>query len=366
MTAPHAPLTLADVGLSAGAAVGVPGMTDRLELGAARHVVVCLIDGLGWAGLQAHAALAPHVTSLAGAGIQAAFPTTTPVGLASLGTGLLAGAHGMVGASFELSDDDAVLTPLHWGHYPLPIAVQPEPTVFERAARSGVRVTTLAPSAYENSGLTRAVLRGAEYVGVADIADRTTALSGILGSSEASFTYVYWPELDRVGHEHGPSSSQWGEALVRVDQLVEQLMAALVPGSTLIVTSDHGMLECPPTQRISLDDDPRLAEGVRRWAGEPRARHVYVQAGAVADVLATWRAILGDRVDILTRDDIASADLMGPVDPALLERIGDLVALPRGACTLSSGIDATVSGLLGQHGGLSVEELMIPALVERR
>ena len=41
-------VTLADVGTSAGAALGVPAMVDRLGLGPARHVVVCLIDGLGW------------------------------------------------------------------------------------------------------------------------------------------------------------------------------------------------------------------------------------------------------------------------------------------------------------------------------
>lgn len=366
MTSHGAPLTLADVGVSAGAAVGVPGMADRLGLGDARHVVVCLIDGLGWTALQAYADLAPHLCSLEGQGIDAAFPTTTPVGLAALGTGLLAGSHGLVGASFELPDEDTVLTPLHWGHHPLPAAVQPEPTVFERAARAGVRVTTLSPPAYASSGLTQAVLRGADYVGVDDIADRCAALAAILSSSDRSFTYVYWPELDRVGHEHGPHSIQWRDSLRRVDSLIEQLLAVLVAGSVLVVTSDHGMVECPPDRRIRMEDDPRLSTGVRRWAGEPRARHVYVDSGALDDVLATWRGVLGERVDVMTRDDILRAGLMGPVDPALRDRIGDLVVLPRGRWMLASGIDATVSGLVGQHGGLSPEELVIPALVERR
>lgn len=358
-----APLTLADVGTSAGAALGVPGMADRLGLGKARHVIVCLIDGLGWQALQESATLAPHLFALSGRSILAAFPTTTPVGLASLGTGLLAGGHGMVGASFELPDLGEVLTPLHWGHHPLPIAVQPEPTVFELADRAGVRVTTLSPSAYASSGLTGAVLRGAEYIGVADVDDRAVALARILASSDPSFTYVYWPELDRVGHEYGPSSVQWRQALVRVDALVERLLATLVPGSVLVITSDHGMVECPPELRIRLEDDARLSQGVRRWAGEPRARHVYVQPGAAGDVCSTWRSILDGRVDVMTREEVIDSDLMGPVDDALKERIGDLVALPRGRAMLSSTVDATVSGLLGQHGGLTPEEMLIPALV---
>lgn len=368
MTPDGPPLTLADVGLAAAAAVGVPGMPDRLGLGEARHVIVCLVDGLGWQGLQDHAELAPHLAGLGGGSILAAFPTTTPVGLASLGTGLLAGGHGMVGASFELPDLDQVLTPLHWGHDPLPVAVQPEPTVFEQAARAGVEVTTLSPPAYAASGLTRAVLRGARYVGVTDIDERVGGLRSILDSGRTSFTYVYWPDLDRVGHEQGPGSAPWCAALANVDFLVERLIDALVPGSTLVITSDHGMLECPPDLRIQLEDDPRLSVDVRRWAGEPRARHVYTRPGAAGDVLATWRAVLGDQVDVLTRAEVVESGLMGPVDSvdvALVDRIGDLVALPRGGVMLASTVDATASRLLGQHGGLTTDELLIPALVHR-
>lgn len=365
MSAEGTPLTLADVGVSAGAAVGVPGMVDRLGLGLARHAVVLLVDGLGWQALTEHAGTAPHLAALAGRSITAAFPTTTPVGLASLGTGLLAGGHGIVGASFELPDIDEVLSPLHWGHHPLPLAIQPEPTVFERAARSGVRVTTLSPTAYSGSGLTRAVLRGSEYVGVADAADRAAALASILATGDVTYTYVYWPDLDRVGHEHGPGSASWLACLARVDELVEQLLATLVPGTVLVVTSDHGMVECPPDSRISLEADPRLSRGVRRWAGEPRARHVYVTPGARDDVLATWDALLGSRVDLVTREALVDGGLLGPVDPALVDRIGDFVALPRGHVMLTSSVDSTVSGLLGQHGGLTPEELLIPALVHR-
>lgn len=362
---PLAPVTLADVGTSAGAALGVPGMTDRLGLGPARHVVVCLIDGLGWQALHDHLALAPHLAALEGAPIEAAFPTTTPVGLGSLGTGLLSGQHGLVGAAFEYPETGHVLAPLQWGHHPTPVAVQPEPTVFERVERQGVRVTTLSPRAYEHSGLTRAVLRGAAYLGCDDITERVSHLASILESPDPSYTYVYWPELDRVGHESGVHSDAWQSALGRVDLLVDRLRSVLVPGSILLITADHGMIDCPPDRRVVLEDHADLARGVRRWAGEPRVRHVYTDSGAQGDVQQTWAGVLGDRADVLTRAQAVDAGLFGPVDEVLATRIGDLVVLAQGDVALASSVDRTVSSLLGQHGGLTAEELLIPALIVR-
>lgn len=359
------PLTLADVGTSAAAAVGVPGFRDLLGIGDVRHVVVLLVDGLGWEALDEHRALAPHLASLAGGPISAAFPTTTPVGLGALGTGLLAGEHGLVGASFEYPETGEILSPLHWGRVPTPVAVQPEATVFETVARSAIRMTTLAPSAYEHSGLTGAVLRGSTYVGSDDAGQRLAALRCILAEDAPSYTYVYWAELDRIGHEFGVWSQEWKAALARVDALVGGVVEALVPGSALIVTADHGMLDCPEASRICLDGDQRFQRGVRRWAGEPRARHVYALPGAAEDVLATWREILGDRADVLSRAEVMEQGLMGEVEPMLSERIGDVVAVARGDGMLTSTTDARVSQLLGQHGGLSSAEVLIPALIHR-
>lgn len=357
--------SLADVGRSAAAAVGVAGFADTLEVGPARHVVVCLIDGLGWSGLRAHPAHAPTMSALSGAPIGAAFPTTTPVGLGSLGTGLLPGGHGLVGAAFWYPETAEVLSPLQWGSHPTPVAVQPEPTVFERVARAGVAVTTAAPGAYADSGLTRAVLRGGSYAPAEDAAARIDVVRRVQSDAGRTFTYVYWPELDREGHEHGVDSVEWRSALGRADDLVAGLIEVLGPGSAMVVTADHGMVDCPPDQRILLESDRRLMADVERISGEPRARHVYVRPGAADDVRDTWQGILGDRAVVKARRDLVDEGWFGEVDPSLAERIGDVMAVACGPYLLASTVDATVSGLLGQHGAVTVEEVLVPALIHR-
>ncbi len=363
--------TLSDVMPSAAAALGVPGFTDSLGLGPSRHVVVVLIDGLGALQLRDHRDRAPALsamTSLVGmdTGLQASFPTTTPVGLASLGTGLSPGSHGFVGASFLLPETGHILAPLHWGSTPTPVAVQPEATVFERVTRAGSAAVTIAPAAYQDSGLTRAVLRGAEYLSAEDSGQRALALREQLQSDTPTLAYVYWAELDRTGHEFGIASSQWESALAQADAMVAALVETLPSSTTLVVTADHGMVDCPDDRRVNLDVAPGLNDGVIHVAGEPRMRHLYTRAGAAADVAATWRHELAGRCDVHTRQELMDSGLLGAVDPDLAGRVGDVVAVARDDWMLTSHVDTRVSSLRGQHGAGTPQERMVPALVHRR
>lgn len=356
------PITLADVATSCAASIGVSGYVDRLSLGTARHAVIVLVDGLGSRLVAMHSASDSILRDRSGPPISAVFPTTTVAALASLGTGLQPGAHGMVGSSFLLPETGTVLAPLQWGGSPHPLAVQPETTVFEAVAAAGARVATIAPGAYEHSGLTRAALRGSAYRAAEDIPSRIALLGEELRRSEAALTYVYWAELDRIGHGSGVGSRAWLDALSRVERLVEGIVDALGPDDVAIVTADHGMVNLE--DRVAIEADPDLSADVRLVAGEPRLRHLYVD-GPPERVADRWRDRLGAAVSVWTRAELVETGQLGPVDPALEDRIGDVVVMAAGRLGLASVTDARVSALLGQHGALTPEEREIPAIVLR-
>lgn len=362
---PPAPgeISLADVLPSIAAALDVPGSTDLLGLGQPQHVVCALIDGLGALQLQEHAHLAPSLAALAGPRAATMVPSTTPVALGSFGTGLMPGTHGLVGASFWVPEFDSVLIPLHWSHDLPPQAVQPEPTMLERMSDAGILVSTIAPDAYRRSGLTRAVLRGGVYESAEDVMQRVAGVLSATAQGRPSFSYVYWAELDRVGHEFGVGSSRWRQALIRVDALVEGLMNALPRDSALVVTADHGMVNCQT--RREVDADPQFTDGVRLLAGEPRARHVYVDDGQADQVARRWTDALGEHARVIQRDELIASALLGEVLDDIVDRIGDLVVLATGDVALTSSIDVRVSGLLGQHGAITMDEWEIPCLVAR-
>ncbi|MGB4323802.1 MAG: nucleotide pyrophosphatase/phosphodiesterase family protein [Candidatus Nanopelagicales bacterium] len=359
------PPSLKDVLPSAANALG-HALTESqfLPIPPSRHVVVILIDGLGEISLNRHLNAAAVFESSYKLQLQTEFPSTTPVALGSLGTGLPPGAHGFVGASFWLPDAETMLSPLKWGSEPHPISMAPEPTIFELAEASGISTATIGKMKHINSGMTRSVLRGSQYLAAESLEEMKVGIGQRLRDSrlnkQTGLTYAYWPELDRVGHVHGPESSEWIAELQRVAAFVESIASDLASDESCVVVSDHGMVACPPESRISIDSHPGLLAGVRRIGGEPRMRHVYVVQGAEQDVAHAWKAEAGERAMILERDEAIDQGLFRVSDSEIKERIGDLVVISLGDTMFTSSTDPRTSSLLGQHGSLSPEEMQIP------
>ena len=68
---------------------------------------------------------------------------------------------------------------------------------------------------------------------------------------------------------------------------------------------------------------------------------------------------------MFTRAQIIDSGLLGPTDPDLIDRIGDVVCVAEDTTMLTSLVDPRSSALLGQHGALTPEELVIPGLIIR-
>ncbi|TDV55055.1 alkaline phosphatase family protein [Actinophytocola oryzae] len=354
----------------------LPGLLDgAFGLEPARAVALLLVDGLGAELLAAHAEFAPFLSSLSDAGpLTVGFPSSTAISLASIGTGLPPGGHGLLGTSLRLSDE-VVMDTLRWTEHGtqgkvdlreswVPETVQPAGTVFERAEAAGIAVHVVSQPAFEHSGLTRAVLRGGAFVGTHALGDLAGGMLAALSEPGRQLVYGYHADLDAMGHVYGPGSVPWQLQLAQVDRLVESL-AALLPEDTLLaVTGDHGMVTM--TDTVDADTHPDLRTGVAALSGEPRARHVHAEPGAAADVLSAWQEVLGDAAWTVSREQAVQEGWFGPVSSRYTDRIGDVVAAARGGfgVTRTKG-EAFLSSLVGQHGSLTSAEQLVPLLVAR-
>ncbi|MCE3550530.1 alkaline phosphatase family protein [Pseudonocardia sp. RS11V-5] len=364
--------SLAEVFPAVLAALGVPGPAPAITLPPVRAAAVLLVDGLGAELLRDHADDAPFLASLAGEPLTVGFPSSTSISITSLGTGLPPGGHGVVGISFRACGD-ALLDSLRWTTYGepqpadlreslLPEEVQPAPTALERAAADGVQVTSVGPRAFRGSGLTRAALRGGRYRGVLALGDLAAAVADALTGPGRRLCYGYHADLDTLGHVHGPGSVAWRYQLRQIDRLVETVADQLPADALLAVTGDHGMVQM--TRRYDADELTPLRLGVRLLGGDPRARHVYVEEGAVDEVRAAWQETLRDDAWIVTRDEAVAAAWFGPLGPHVADRIGDLVVAMRGpAGVVRTVAEPVLAGLPGQHGSLTAEEQLVPLLV---
>ena len=359
--------SLADVIPSVARALGVAldGHPAGLELPPAPSYVVFLVDGMGAELLARHADAAPYLSSLVAGGSTgtAGVPSTTATSLTSLGTGLVPGAHGLVGFTARIPGTDRLLNHLGWDSDVDPVEWQPHPTAFGRLAQAGVHVTSVNKRDFDGSGLTVASQRGATYVGADRVGERIAAAVAA-SDHQPSLTYVYDSDLDWTGHKFGVASTQWLQQLAMVDAQAEQLREALPASTRLLVVADHGMVDSPRDARFDVDAIDGMRDGVFLLGGEARFRHLYCSGRAVPDVLATWRSVLGDRATVLEREDAIERGWFGAVDPRVRARLGDvMVACHDDTAVVSTRDFAYEDTLVGLHGSLTSTEMLIPILV---
>jgi hypothetical protein len=385
MPAPSAPplprygnSALSDLMPSLLTALDVPGFANWLGFEPVSRVCLLMVDGLGWELLRAGRRHAPFLNELAERSepLTAGFPATTAASLGSLGTGLPPSGHGLVGYTMALPGESRAFNCLRWSTYGLggkgdlrdrlvPEEVQPAPTAFERAAEAGVSVAMTGPAVHNRSGLSRAVFRGATYAEAFTAGDLAATAVRLLGESRRSLVYAYYGDLDLTGHVRGPGSPAFGLQLAQVDRLAAGL-AALLPGdAVLVITGDHGMVGLNPGQLLDLGDEPELAAGVRVLAGEARARHVYAEKGAADDVLAAWRAVLGDSMWVVPGEQAIAEGWFGPDMPGeYRRRVGDVVAAAFGPVgVVQRSVDPAQARMRGHHGSLTSAEQLVPCLV---
>lgn len=333
----------------------------RLGIPDARHVCVAIIDGLGHLQLEARKGHAPFLRSLAGATLTAGFPTTTAASLALFGTGRTSGQTGMTGYTVRNPRTGKLANLISWDGAEPAEDWQTQPSLLEEADHTGVKVTTLGKRRFAGSGLTHAVLRGGMFVGAERLADRIDVALGAM--LEPGVSYMYWGELDSAGHERGWQSHEWLAALEDADRELARLARSCPPDTVLVITADHGMVDVTGAPCWDIAEERELDRGVTFVAGEPRALHLYSEEPEA--VAARWAEVLGDHAVIGTRQEVAEAGLCGEILPAVEERIGDVVVAMTGRSTVvDSRIQSAASlGLVGVHGSLTAEELLIPLLV---
>ena len=348
--------------------LGLDSAVDHLAVGQSPmgRELLFLIDGFGFDTLSQYADVMPTMSRMFNHGlVQTSFPSTTATSLATLTTGELPGVHGMLGYTVQVPRSGGrLLNALKWDERVDPENWQPVETLFQRAAKVGISATHVAAKRYENSGFTRAVFRGAEYKGANVVADLVSETKQALQKTP-SFVYLYVNDLDNAGHSDGVGSDKWIAALSAIDQMVSQLMKEVPKGTRIWVTSDHGMINVE--EKIIIGQDNPLLTGVSVIAGEPRARHLYLDNDSVQariDAASLWQQYLQEKALVLTREQAISSDLFGAqLSADAVDRMGEVIAIARGGLVLLDPERADKEGaMVGHHGSDSEIESQVGLL----
>ena len=343
------------------------------ELAEARNLVLFLVDGLGSRYLDRHPG--SELARRRRGAITTVFPSTTASAITTSYTGCTPLEHGLTGWFAYFGEAGYVGAPLPFrtrgDHIPLaqkgltPLQAFPAAPIFPSLARRCVVVTfrDIVDSDYNLRHCAGAERRAygtlEEFVAQVE--------SAVKSGAEPKFVYAYWPEYDAVSHRHGSQSAEALAAFRRIDAAYGELLARLSGTDCLVVaTADHGFIDVPPED--SLDLPPHLAAQLRfPLCGERRVAwcHVHDAPRFLADA-ADW---LGERADVRPSAELAAEGWFGggTPHPRFAERIGDVALVMRGRTTVKDWTPGEPRHLhIGNHGGTSEDEMLIPLIVEKR
>lgn len=364
---PYAGLRLADILVSCHRALSAED--NPLGLSGVRSAAVLVVDGMGAHNLRENSGHARFLTQawrkrslIADAG----FPSTTASALTSLTTGELPGSHGIAGYTLRDPASGVVINHLkEWKPSVQPDTWQRCETIFERAATQGIASLALGEDRFQGSDFTSATWRGATFSSTTTLSDQVRVMRDFFDHHDRALVYLYWPALDRTGHSSGVSSDSWIHRLEELDDAVREFAPLFRDDEGLVITSDHGMLDVAESDKIVLDEDSPLLEGVTGWAGEPRAPQLYFESEtAAAKAQARWKEGFGDTALVLSRAELVHTGLLGEVHPDVEARLGDVIVLCQEPIVFYRRAQSSPMSLRmrGQHGSITEVERQIPVI----
>jgi len=340
------------------------------EARSAANFVFLIVDGLGDNYLQANGAGGRIARHRRGA-IKAVFPSTTASAITTSFTGATPLEHGLTGWFTYFSEAACVGAPLPFqrrgekaslGVAPGRIFV--EPSLFDSLAARSIVVSyrPIMDSPYNRHHCGRAERRA--YDDLPGFLDQTAG--AVKSGPGRKLVYAYWPEFDALAHRHGVASAEVRAHFALLDAVFGELLARLAGTDTLVVlTADHGFIDSPPEASIEL---PRRLCAMLRFplCGERRVAFCHVQDQKA--FLGTATSLLENRADVRPSRELLDEGWFGAgrAHPRFAERIGDVALVMRGRGTVKDWVPGEPRHLhVGNHGGMSEDEMNIPLVVAK-
>jgi arylsulfatase A-like enzyme len=208
--------------------------------------------------------------------------------------------------------------------------------------------------------------RGAQRSAYETLDELVSGIEAAVKSSDRrKFIYAYWPVYDMVSHRYGALGAEAFEQFSRIDAAFGELVARLAGTDSLVIaTSDHGFIDVSPEESLEL---PASLAALLRFplCGERRVAYCHVHSEK--EFLPRAQDWLGERADVMPSARLVDEGWFGPgtPHPRFAERIGDVALVMRGHYAVKDWAPGESRHLhIGNHGGTSEDEMLIPLILE--
>ncbi len=324
-------------------------------------VVLFLIDGFGWRFLEKYKDTFSSLKRFDQEGIvskiSSQFPSTTAAHITTICSGLEVGQTGIYEWFQYEPLFDRIIAPLPFcfaGEHTLNTLskkgvptqqIFPFTSLYQELKQSGVKSYVVQHEGIVHSSYSQAMHQGAEkvpYRSWEEALKRVVAISE-QPHAEPVYVFVYFGDIDAVGHRHGIHSSDFDAIVSSCWNTMEEHywkpMKQVHRRVATLITADHGMVSVDPKTTVYLnkiypeilDDVVRNKEGLPLIpAGSCRDFFLHIKKEQLVKVQKKLAELLKGIAEVQFVQDLIDQGFFGalPVSRRLMERIGNLVILP--------------------------------------
>ena len=324
-----------------------------------RNIVFIIFDGLGSGILEKHLDDSSFMHAHKSADISSVFPPTTTASTIAMHTGLSPIEHGWLGwrLYFKEIDMNVDVFPNIIGEtkdtpaadYNVALKYIPYDNIFDKISThcKGVQAEFVAPFSEHRVN------------SIAEISETVRQICGLPGRH---FLLTYWNNPDTDMHEHGTESDIAHAIICDINQQIE-LLSEHLSDTVLIITADHGQID---TEYRYITDYPAISECLLRPQSiESRAANFFVKPEKKEQFKTAFNRQFGNDFMLLTKEQVLDRKLFGNGIPhkKVDDFIGDFLAIAVGNISIDHARPTYRDVFIGQHAGLTEDEMTVPLII---
>jgi hypothetical protein len=313
-------------------------------------------------------------------------PSTTSAAITSLWTGRSPAEHGILGYELFLREFGMIANMIT--HAPAafdgnpgllyqagfkPEEFLPVGTIGTHLTRVGIQTHAFLHQAISTSGLSRMHYPQVETHPYRDIADLWLNARRLVNSrlDAPRYVWIYYGGVDWVSHMAGPDSEDAEVAFktftdVLVDQFLTKIDAQIGAKTLFMMVADHGQLHTHKDPHYELANHPNLSRRLQMVpTGENRLAYLFPKPGQLDAIEEYLQRTWPGSFTVIPSSHALLSGLFGPGDPGphSLDRLGERIVITHGDAYLWWA--PKENPLIGRHGGVSREEMLVPLLAKR-
>lgn len=331
-----------------------------------KHVLMLIIDGLGYEYLRKRkdSFMCKNMIGK----FTSVFPSTTAAAVTAYFTGVPVQQHAITGWYVNFKELGCVCVPLPYSaRYGAPLITNPKmifehKSVFDTVNALGYMVK---PKEYVDSAYSYCIGGKAKRYGYKSLNHMFSQIKKILRkNTRKKLIIAYWPMLDGLGHHNGIASKEVLQHFYELDKKIEEFSKAL-KNTTLMICSDHGMLDCETIYAPKALQDCLSAP----LCGDSRTVYCYVQHSRKKEFENFVKNKMKKYCKLYKSEQLVKKGYFGLDKPnrKLHARIGDYIIIMKHNYALRDRLlGEEKTPFVGFHSGLSKEEMLVPLIFVER